>query len=195
MISAKFVTCELCHNYYADPRQIPCSHSFCYDCLLGRFDEQSLALICPKCNKLHQFCSFEQFEHRCMSDGLLASMVTQYKKNQSRLSSVLPPGFASRPSSIASVSTHNQSSSERSTPSQRSTSAVPQAKPISTVTAKCQLCNNRRELIVCEHCENVICAECANEHQRCINQDVKHQWEMCKNKFENICDQSSEFIF
>ena len=190
MISAKFVTCELCQNYYADPRQISCSHSFCYDCLLGRFDEQSLTLICPKCNKLHQFSSLEQFERRCMLDGLLASMVTQYKKNQSRL----PPGFPSRPSSITSVSTLNQSSSERSTPSQRSTSTVPQAKPSSTVTAKCQLCNNRRELTVCEHCDNVICIECAEEHQRCINQDVKHQWEICTIKFEDICEQSSEFI-
>lgn len=193
MISAASVTCELCQNYYVNPQQIPCSHSFCYDCLVGRFDEQTLSLICPRCNKLHQYYSYEQFQRRCMPDGFLASMVSRYKKDQSQLS-VLSLGFSSRPSSINSLSIHDQSSSERSTPSQRSTSIVPQAKPSPTIVAKCRICNNRRELIVCEHCENVICIECANEHQRCINQDVKDQWEMCKSQFENIYDQSSEFL-
>jgi hypothetical protein len=134
MISAAFVTCELCQNYYADPRQIPCSHSFCYDCLAGRLDEQSLSLTCPKCHRLHQYCSYEQFEHRCMPDGFLASLVTQYKKKQSQLSAV-SSGFPSRTSSINSFSIHDPSSSERSTPSQRSTSIAQQAKPASTVIA------------------------------------------------------------
>ena len=192
MINAKLVTCGLCENYYADPRQIPCSHSFCFDCIVGRFDDQTFSLICPKCQANHQYHSYEEFEHRCMRDGFLASMVTQFKKNQSRLSSTVS---SSRASSITPLSTYDQSSSARSSPSQRSTPIVSRSTPSSSIVAKCQLCNNRRELIVCRHCESVICFECADEHQRVINSDVKCQWERCKTRFENINDQSSKSRF
>lgn len=203
MINAKLVTCGLCQSYYADPRQIPCSHSFCFDCLSGRFSEETLSLICPKCNKSHQYHSFEEFQNRCMRDGFLASMVAQFKKNHSRLSAV-PPGFSSRPpstvsyisstsipSSLTNDFNRDQSDSERSTPSQRSTSTLPQPKTPPPIVAKCQLCNMRRELTVCHHCDNVVCMECAAEHQSPISKDVKREWEICRTKFESINEQSS----
>jgi hypothetical protein len=133
-----------------------------------------------------------------MRDGFLASMVAQYKKRQSRLS-VTPTGSISRPSSSISHVTpsysstpiqeinlnnnHDQSNSERS-------SSVVQPTTRSLI-AKCQSCNIRGELIVCNHCENVICVKCAEEHQSVINVDVKREWDICKTKFETINDQSS----
>ncbi len=205
MINAKLVTCGLCENYYADPRQIPCSHSFCFDCISGRFNEETCILICPKCDKVHQYNSLEEFHTRCMPDGFLATMVTQFKKSQSRLSAV-PSTFTSRSSSsISHISStpippisiqeinsnhHDQSGSERSTPSQRSSSVLPQPTP-RLIVAKCQSCNIRGELIVCSHCENVICVKCATEHQSVINKDVKREWDICKTKFDTINEQSS----
>ncbi|CAF1344321.1 unnamed protein product [Adineta steineri] len=223
MINAKLVTCELCRNYYADPRQIPCSHSFCFDCISGRFDEETLTLVCPKCEKFHQYNSFEEFHDRCMRDGFLSSMVAQFKKSQSRLSAI-PSGLLSRPSStISHISqifsstpiplitkqeinsyNHDQSGSERSTSSiinqqrpasvlQQTTTTASTPTPTRSLIAKCQTCNIRGELIVCNHCDNVICVKCANEHQSIINDDIKQQWDLCKIKFETINEQSMRF--
>ncbi|CAF2378891.1 unnamed protein product [Rotaria sp. Silwood2] len=215
MINAKLVTCGLCQNYYADPRQIPCSHSFCFDCISGRFNEETLTLICPKCEKLHQYKSLEEFHNRSMRDGFLATMVTQFKRNQSRLSTT-PSVLSSRPpSSFSHISTfssstpiprirtheidtnhHDQSGSERSTPSvlnQQGSSSVIQPTTTRSLVAKCQSCNIRGELIVCSHCDNVICVKCADEHQSVINDDVKREWDLCKTLFQTINEKSMRF--
>ena len=193
MINAKLVTCGLCQNYYADPRQIPCSHSFCFDCIAGRFDEETFTLTCPKCNKLHRYNSLEEFQNKCMRDGFLATMVTQFKRNQSRSSAVSsrsPSTVSSTPiPPLIAQESNEQSSSERSTPSQR-----PTPKP-TTLIAKCQSCNIRGELTVCNHCDNVICVKCVNEHQSVISKDVKREWELCKTKFEKIQEQSRKIFF
>ncbi|UJR35744.1 hypothetical protein I4U23_028493 [Adineta vaga] len=211
MINTKLVTCGLCQSYYADPRQIPCSHSFCFDCISGRFNEETLTLICPKCEKLHQYNSYEEFQNRCMRDGFLASMVAQFKKNQSRLS-----GLTSRPSStishISSVSSSTPipliskqeiNSHELSTTSQRSTPSIPQQqRPTSVLSqqstarvliAKCQSCNIRGELIVCSHCDSVICVKCSSEHQNILNEDIKREWDICKTRYETINEQSLRY--
>jgi len=207
MINAKLVTCGLCQNYYADPRQIPCSHSFCLDCISGRFNEETLTLTCPECKKLHQYNSSEEFHKRCMPNGFLATMVTQFKKSQSRLSS-RPSSTISHISSSTPVSlistqdinlnNHDQLSSERSTPlisNQQRPSSVSQQPTTRLLVAKCQSCNIRGELIVCNHCDNVICVKCADEHQSVINKDVKDEWDICKTKFETINEQSSIGFF
>ncbi|CAF0870110.1 unnamed protein product [Rotaria sp. Silwood1] len=215
MINAKLVTCGLCQSYYADPRQIPCSHSFCFDCISGRFNEETLTLICPKCEKLHQYKSIEEFHNRCMRDGFLASMVTQFKRSQSR-SSATPSALSSRPPSSFShtstilsstpipriraqeidINNHDQSGSERSTPSvfnQQRPSSVAQQTTTRALIAKCQSCNIRGELIVCSHCDNAICTKCADEHQSVINSDVKREWDLCKTQFETINEKSTRF--
>jgi hypothetical protein len=118
-----------------------------------------------------------------MRDGFLASMVTQYKRNQSRTS-----GNLSRPSSSLShispvcgfTPIREPTSSERSTPSNNR-----------LLIAKCQACNIRGELIVCLHCDNVVCVKCADEHQSIINHNVKQEWNICKEKFETFNDRSS----
>jgi hypothetical protein len=130
-----------------------------------------------------------------MRDGFLASMVTQFKRSQSRAS-----GSLSRPSSSMSRispiygftpirmlsqeinSSFDQSCSERSTP--QSINRI--------LIAKCQSCNIRGELIVCIHCDNVICVKCSNEHQSIINNNVKQEWNTCKTKFETFNDRSSK---
>jgi hypothetical protein len=131
-----------------------------------------------------------------MRDGFLASMVTQYKRNQSRAS-----GSLSRPSSSLSHispvcgftpirmlsqeinSSFEQSCSERSTPSANR-----------LLIAKCQACNIRGELIICLHCDNVICVKCADGHQSVISSDVKQEWNICKDKFEAFNERSSRFF-
>jgi hypothetical protein len=145
-----------------------------------------------------------------MRDGFLASMVTQYKKSQSRLSAI-SSGTISRPTSSMSHispvnsftsirplsqevnSSFDQSWSERSTPSvsnyQRSSSVLPQSTNRSLI-AKCQSCNIKGELIICTHCDNVICVKCADEHQSVINNEVKREWDICKTKFETINERS-----
>lgn len=147
-----------------------------------------------------------------MRDGFLATMVAQFKKNQSRLS-MTPSVLSSRSPSALSVAptpiprlraqeietiNNENSSSESSTPSisnQKGSSSIVQ-QPISrSLVAKCQSCSIRGELIVCSHCENVICIKCAEEHKSVINADVKREWELCKTQFQTIIDKSSIIMF
>ena len=127
-----------------------------------------------------------------MRDGFLASMVTQYKRNQSRTS-----GSLSRPSSALShispsfdfMPIHEANCSSEQPGSERSTPSTNR-----TLIAKCQACNIRAELIICPHCENVVCAKCADEHQSVINNNVKQEWNACKEKFEAFSERSSKIF-
>ncbi|CAF1365194.1 unnamed protein product [Rotaria magnacalcarata] len=219
MINVNLITCTICRNYFGDPRQIPCSHSFCYDCISGCFDNDGLILICPKCQQLHQYNSREEFENNCMFDGFLASMVAQFKKNQSRLSA-LSSGIKSRStSSMSQISTtygfipistpvrmlsqemnsyYDPSYSERSTPSifsqQQSSSLSVLSQSINRLLiAKCQSCNIKGALIVCTHCDNVICVKCVEEHRNVINDEIKHEWNLFKTKFQSLQQESNRF--
>jgi len=216
MIRAKTVTCGVCQSYYSDPRQIPCSHSFCFDCILGRFDEETLILVCPDCQKAHQYKSMEEFQSRCMRNAVLATMVAQYKKNQSRSSnttsrptSTIPhmsPVSSSTPiptqfSSMINGLYSNSSTSERSSPATQI--GIGRPSPVTTTSststsvfiAKCQLCCVKTELSLCKHCDSVICEKCAYEHQHQnpINQRVQSDWQICKTKFEEIHEKSIRF--
>jgi hypothetical protein len=94
-------------------------------------------------------------------------------------------------------SSYEQSYSERSTPSvynqSRSSSVLPQSTHRSLI-AKCQSCNIKGELIICTHCDNVICVKCADEHQSIINNNVKREWDTCKTKFETLSERSSIYL-
>lgn len=162
---------------------------------------------------MHQYNSREEFENRCMRDGFLASLVTQYKKNQSR-SSAIASGLFSRPASSLSQiaptngftpirtlypqetnSSFEQSCSERSTPlafsQSRPSSVLPSQTSERVLIAKCQSCNVKGELSVCSHCDAVICAKCSSEHKSPVTEDVKREWGACKTKFETLNERSS----
>ncbi|CAF4121240.1 unnamed protein product, partial [Rotaria magnacalcarata] len=94
------------------------------------------------------------------------------------------------------LNNHAQSSSECSTPSvinQPRSSSISQQPTTRPLIAKCQSCNIRGDLIVCNHCDNVICIKCADEHQSVINSDVKREWDLCKTQFQAVNDQSIRF--
>lgn len=142
-----------------------------------------MVLICPKCEKLHQYHSRADFEHRCIPDGFLASMVTQFKKKQSR-SAAISSGMISRPSSSLSM----VSSSSMLNPS-RSSSVLSQSNP-RVLVAKCQLCNLRAELAVCKHCDNVICLQCTQTHQTIVYHDIQRTWEACQTQLNTTYQRS-----
>ena len=48
-ILSDFVTCQKCSGTFRDPRLMPCSHTFCKECLANWEKSQSGALTCPKC--------------------------------------------------------------------------------------------------------------------------------------------------
>ena len=137
-----------------------------------------------------------------MPDGFLATMVAQFKRSQSR-SIAVSAGLLSRPSSA--MSRMSPSLSSKSTPcpwsqaldsnqldqtdSNRSTPSVSQQPAARALIAKCQSCNVRGELIVCSHCDNVICVRCIEEHQRVTNDDVRREWNLCKATYETNDEQ------
>ena len=48
------LTCTICQSYYNQPKQLPCSHVYCYSCLDQTISEseQSGAFCCPSCQAL-----------------------------------------------------------------------------------------------------------------------------------------------
>ncbi|XP_075252097.1 uncharacterized protein LOC142344378 isoform X2 [Convolutriloba macropyga] len=47
---AAFVSCEICQNIFRDPRRLPCSHTFCYNCLIKwKKETEPEPFCCPKC--------------------------------------------------------------------------------------------------------------------------------------------------
>lgn len=159
----------------------------------------------------------EEFQNRCMRNAVLATMVAQYKKNQSRSScSTSRPGSTVPHMSPVSSSTpiptqfssminglhSNQSASERSSPATQI--GIGRPSPVTTNSststsvfiAKCQLCCVKTELNLCKHCDSVICEKCAYEHQHQnpINQRVQSDWQICKTKFEEIHEKSSKNV-
>ena len=134
-------------------------------------------------------------------------MVAQFKRSQSR-SSAISAGLLSRPSSAMSRVSPSLSSQATRYPrpqaldysnqhdqidSNRSTPSMSQQLTSRALIAKCQSCNVRAELVVCGHCDNVICVRCIEEHQRVTNDDVQREWNLCKAKYETNDEQSSRF--
>ena len=45
-----FISCQLCQKIFDDPRILPCSHTFCLDCLkTWKTDNEPEPFCCPKC--------------------------------------------------------------------------------------------------------------------------------------------------
>ena len=44
-------SCELCSQYFSDPRMLPCLHSFCYECLVKHYDAEKSERSCPTCKE------------------------------------------------------------------------------------------------------------------------------------------------
>ena len=55
-IKNEFVSCEICMEFYNNknksPRQLPCHHSFCCQCLVKIWDNSQEGLTCPNCRKV-----------------------------------------------------------------------------------------------------------------------------------------------
>jgi hypothetical protein len=41
--------CPLCNNEYKDPRVLPCTHTYCFNCIRDKLMKNS-RLTCPKCH-------------------------------------------------------------------------------------------------------------------------------------------------
>ncbi len=41
--------CPLCNNEYKDPRVLPCTHTYCFNCVRDKLIKNS-RLTCPKCH-------------------------------------------------------------------------------------------------------------------------------------------------
>ena len=41
--------CPLCNNEYTDPRVLPCTHTYCFNCIRDKILQNS-RLTCPKCH-------------------------------------------------------------------------------------------------------------------------------------------------
>ena len=53
-IEENFLTCTICMKIYEDPRQLPCFHSFCYNCLKQYIEKTSTrrnTFKCPLCRE------------------------------------------------------------------------------------------------------------------------------------------------
>jgi hypothetical protein len=42
-------SCPLCNNEYKDPRVLPCTHTYCFNCIRDKLIKNS-RITCPKCH-------------------------------------------------------------------------------------------------------------------------------------------------
>ncbi|XP_060586864.1 E3 ubiquitin-protein ligase TRIM56-like [Ruditapes philippinarum] len=57
-VSEEFLSCPICTEEYADPRSLPCLHTFCLTCISDHIDANTKGVHVPKgfdCPKCHQF--------------------------------------------------------------------------------------------------------------------------------------------
>ena len=47
----QFLSCAICSGRYADPKLLPCLHTFCQRCLCGYIPAHSLSVTCPVCRQ------------------------------------------------------------------------------------------------------------------------------------------------
>ena len=70
-LSKSVATCELCSEFFSDPRILPCLHSFCYKCLQKDLKAKECDNpSCPTCGEMFQ-----------LPDGTLAALPTDLRKN------------------------------------------------------------------------------------------------------------------
>lgn len=72
----EMLTCSVCRDIFKDPRQLPCGHSMCMDCLQNLREHSSdVPFRCPNCR--------EQFgpHMRVMKSYSLKSIADEYRKN------------------------------------------------------------------------------------------------------------------
>jgi hypothetical protein len=53
--------CPLCNNEYKDPRVLPCTHTYCFNCIRDKLIKNS-RITCPKC---HYQVSLYIYIYRC----------------------------------------------------------------------------------------------------------------------------------
>jgi len=46
---SQFLACNLCHRCYAQPKLLPCLHTFCKQCIDSDTPAHSLSVACPLC--------------------------------------------------------------------------------------------------------------------------------------------------
>ena len=42
------VTCTVCLELFKNPKELPCDHTFCHDCIVKLFEHNN-ELVCPEC--------------------------------------------------------------------------------------------------------------------------------------------------
>ncbi|XP_051989269.1 E3 ubiquitin-protein ligase Midline-1-like [Xyrauchen texanus] len=72
--------CPVCDNFYDEPRQLPCGHNFCRQCLSVYYFiplEQSHYMHCPECSMMF-ILTKDPTEHKCFT---LCSIVEDFRKS------------------------------------------------------------------------------------------------------------------
>ncbi|KAK7091656.1 E3 ubiquitin-protein ligase TRIM71-like [Littorina saxatilis] len=78
--------CSVCHEFFTDPKLLPCGHCLCRHCLLSWLDSQSqAAALCPLCRCAIVECaqqppkSFEDIAENFPTDLAMASLVDAHR--------------------------------------------------------------------------------------------------------------------
>ena len=50
-IFAKHLTCQVCYELFKDPKQLPCGHSYCVQCLETMWVKFNYPTQCPLCRR------------------------------------------------------------------------------------------------------------------------------------------------
>ena len=73
------MNCDICLQYYEDPRNLECSHSFCLSCL--KLLLKNGKIECPKCRATHGIPNVDHLK----KNYSLASLIEEIKAKEAQI--------------------------------------------------------------------------------------------------------------
>lgn len=165
-ISRNILLCTVCQDLFHDARQLRCGHSFCYQCILTNYDRLTDKIVCPRCQRIHSYESFQDFQMTLIVDAFVMSLVIEHERKTRMISKPLV------------LFTFDE---------------ILRRSPKPFLIAKCAECFIRKELVVCPECEQVICFDCISQHQLIVNNRVQESFRLCKETWNQISEKSMLF--
>ena len=136
-------TCIVCYEEFRDPQILPCHHSFCKPCVDNMKNARTIK--CPMCNAVSDV-SLVRPDFRLQQFHLALKEQAQEIMQNVRHTPSAPP-LAS--STTAALQSHSSSLSGRG-----------------GGLGRCDLCDRHPIAYFCEDCQQWLCANCKNIHQK-----------------------------
>jgi len=172
MEEEKNLTCSLCHDVYRTPKNLPCLHSFCFECLEKLIEQACSATICPICRSPFDIPQngVQEFTTNVLLENLLQSTASVNEANGVKLCELCDEeknaiAYCLQCEQYFCESCQKTHKRAKRTANDEfiSLDEVPQKK-ITSKVVYCQKHIQKEMELYCNDCLEPICALCVSDH-------------------------------